>query len=163
MNRWGLGPGLDDDSNYFGHGGSNEGFRCRLVMLFNGNGAAIMTNSDNGTALVDEILITLSHQYGWSAFEPMERTVADIGEGIMSEIAGTYRVFSETDATIEFTDGRLYLEATELGRHELLPESENVFFSREVGFNVNVLREDGRVVAIEALGRRAERTGPPQD
>ena len=46
---------------YFGHGGSNEGFRCTFLSYpEKGQGAAIMTNSDNGGYLMQEILRSLS-------------------------------------------------------------------------------------------------------
>ena len=51
----GLGPfvGGEGSSRRFGHGGGNEGFKCQLVAYTEtGQGAAIMTNSDNGRRAV---------------------------------------------------------------------------------------------------------------
>jgi len=46
----------------FGHGGSNEGFRCYFV-AYTGieKGAVVMTNSDNGDHLMMEIVRSISH------------------------------------------------------------------------------------------------------
>lgn len=49
----------------FDHSGSNEGFRCIFVANDHGQGAVIMTNSDNGAALKDEILEAIVKEYNW--------------------------------------------------------------------------------------------------
>lgn len=50
----------------FAHGGENEGFRSQLVYLLEtGQGLAIMTNSDSGGALQEEILRAVALVYGW--------------------------------------------------------------------------------------------------
>ena len=71
-NQWGLGveTGGAVGHPYFTHSGANEGFQCDLVAYDNGDGAVIMTNSDNGGQLATEILRTIAHEYGWSDFQP---------------------------------------------------------------------------------------------
>jgi len=65
----GLGFGLGDDGAdrfYFFHKGANEGYRTMLIAYpKRGQGAIIMTNSDNGDLLVEEIVKSLSVTYGW--------------------------------------------------------------------------------------------------
>jgi CubicO group peptidase (beta-lactamase class C family) len=65
----GLGPVLGDDGGdrlYFLHSGANEGYRCILVAYpKRGQGVVIMTNGDNGQALHQEILHSVSVEYGW--------------------------------------------------------------------------------------------------
>jgi len=52
----------------FQHGGGNEGYRCFLVLsVESGDGLVIMTNSDSGEALIDEIFTAIAAAYGWSA------------------------------------------------------------------------------------------------
>lgn len=55
---YGLGVGLNRKGPLqFRHGGSNAGFRCLMVMYVDsGNGAVIMTNSDNGDRAIEQIL-----------------------------------------------------------------------------------------------------------
>jgi CubicO group peptidase (beta-lactamase class C family) len=54
-------PGL------FAHSGSNHGYACLLLMNSNsGQGAAIMTNSDNGNVLYDLILRRIAQLYSWN-------------------------------------------------------------------------------------------------
>lgn len=65
----GLGFGLGDDGGdriYFMHKGANEGFKCVLVGYYErGQGVVIMTNSENGDALYEELLKSISIEYGW--------------------------------------------------------------------------------------------------
>ena len=65
----GLGPGLDDDGGdlfYFMHWGGNDGYKSVFVAYpKRGQGVVIMTNSDNGEALLREILNSVSIEYGW--------------------------------------------------------------------------------------------------
>ena len=63
----------------FGHGGSNEGFKCQMTaFLDQGQGAVIMTNGDQGARLGAEILRAIAREYGWPAFKPREKTPVPI-------------------------------------------------------------------------------------
>jgi hypothetical protein len=67
---WGLGVGLyaTTADRYFGHTGGNAGYRCELVAsVHHGPAAAVMTNSDEGGALVPPLLNRLARGLGWSA------------------------------------------------------------------------------------------------
>jgi len=161
MNDQGLGPQIKGDGARFGQGGSNEGFRCTFTAFIEGgSGAAIMTNSDNGGALAQEILINIGIEYGWAGFELDERVVVELEPTIYEELAGRYNMPPGGVVTLEYVDGRLWAEAGLVPffpRVELLPESESVFFSRDAGTRVTFLREDGRVVAFVVQGTRADK------
>jgi CubicO group peptidase (beta-lactamase class C family) len=64
LNHQGLGPGIWGDSKrpFFEHGGANDGYRCDLLSYSSGDGVIIMTNSDNGGALAQELLRTVAHE-----------------------------------------------------------------------------------------------------
>jgi CubicO group peptidase (beta-lactamase class C family) len=65
---FGLGFTVTGEGNYleFGHGGSNEGFRCHLLFFpATGQGMAIMTNSDTGGPLCAEIEKIGYQIYAW--------------------------------------------------------------------------------------------------
>jgi CubicO group peptidase (beta-lactamase class C family) len=50
----------------FSHHGGNEGYRCFIVAYVNsGEGAIVMTNSDNGFELIQEIVRSIAKEYGW--------------------------------------------------------------------------------------------------
>ena len=61
---------------YFGHGGSNWGFQCNMMAhRIKGYGFAVMTNSDSGGALAQELLRKIQELYKWDALDqPIPRT-----------------------------------------------------------------------------------------
>jgi CubicO group peptidase (beta-lactamase class C family) len=60
---------------YFAHGGGNWGFQCLLIAhLTKGYGAVIMTNGDNGGALIQRLLRMIQQEYKWDALDqPISR------------------------------------------------------------------------------------------
>jgi CubicO group peptidase (beta-lactamase class C family) len=65
---YGLGVALDGEGSAmrFGHSGGNAGFRCRMALYpASGKGAVVMTNADEGDALMNEILAALAKESGW--------------------------------------------------------------------------------------------------
>lgn len=60
---------------YFGHGGSNWGFRCNLLAhVRKGYGVVIMTNADNGGPLISELEARIAAAYNWdSLHKPLLR------------------------------------------------------------------------------------------
>lgn len=69
-----------------GHGGTDEGFRCRAVLFPDaGRGMVAMTNSDGGDALIDEFLApALARRYGWPEADPPSAPPA-------GDLTGRYR------------------------------------------------------------------------
>ena len=61
----------ENDSLRFFHEGSNAGFASFLLGYRSGQGAIIMTNSDNGILLMDEIARSIAHEYNWPDAAPM--------------------------------------------------------------------------------------------
>jgi CubicO group peptidase (beta-lactamase class C family) len=66
---------------YFMHGGSNWGFQCDMIAhRAKGYGMAIMTNGDNGGALIRELRTRLERDYAWDVFDkPIPRTYGPRG------------------------------------------------------------------------------------
>lgn len=55
---------------YFMHGGSNWGFRCDLLAhVRKGYGVVVMTNGDNGGAVIQEIEARVAAAYGWDTLD----------------------------------------------------------------------------------------------
>lgn len=71
LGDYGLGLDLGEKEGHksFSHGGANEGFRCFVFGYFDsGRGAVVMTNGDRGADLANEILRSISAEYGWVDF-----------------------------------------------------------------------------------------------
>jgi CubicO group peptidase (beta-lactamase class C family) len=62
----GLGIFTNRSASPFSHGGGNDGFRCLLAAFADsGKGVVIMTNSDNATNLIVEIVHIIAAEYGF--------------------------------------------------------------------------------------------------
>jgi len=146
----GLGLFLEDKEKdfLFSHSGGNEGFRCFMVAYpEKGQGAVIMTNGAYGGNLIQEILRSLSAEYGWKHFRPVEKEVADIDPGLFSSYEGTYQVTPARKITIAREEDRLFAEPifvipTGNARCELFPESEDVFFMMKTDKKITFERDE---------------------
>jgi CubicO group peptidase (beta-lactamase class C family) len=130
---WGLGFALESPGHKarFAHGGQNAGYRCDLEAYAEmGPGLAVMTNSDGGEFLIQELLRGVAKEYSWPDFRPIERTVAKIDPAILGAYAGTYESPNAGKITVSVRNGALYVEAHPLGpeAEELYPESSTDFF-----------------------------------
>jgi CubicO group peptidase (beta-lactamase class C family) len=62
----------DQQSTYFIHTGSNEGYKSVLLFFPDGNGVVIMTNSDNGYKFSKALLPKIAAEYKWANSNPIE-------------------------------------------------------------------------------------------
>jgi CubicO group peptidase (beta-lactamase class C family) len=73
---YGLGLFVDrrGDEVYYGHDGANDGYRCTMRWHQSaGCGAIIMTNSDNGGAVLPELMAAIAAEYEWPGYRPRGR------------------------------------------------------------------------------------------
>jgi CubicO group peptidase (beta-lactamase class C family) len=139
--NYGLGFEIDsaDQGMRFSHNGANEGYRCDLeAYIESGQGVVIMTNSDNGSQLIFELLGAVAKEYQWPDFHPVERTVAKVDPAILLSYAGTYEAPGLDKVTVQAKDDKIYLHVAPFGPEplELWPESETSFFSLVPGINL---------------------------
>ncbi len=112
----------------FGHGGSNEGFKCQMTAFLNkGQGAVIMTNGDQGGRLGAEILRAVAREYGWPTFKPREKTIAPIAPEALAPLAGRYELRPGKTIAVALEGGTLFL-IDGAQKIELFPETETRFF-----------------------------------
>ena len=159
MNDWGLGPVVEGDRTRFSHGGANDGFRASFTAFIDeGRGVFVMTNSDTGGGLAQEIILTIGQEYGWPGLKPTERVPVTLDPDVLERIAGTYEVAeANVQVSVAVRDGQLTLTGGGLGEEELVPESENSFFMPNSGQTVGVEFENGRAVVLVVGSTRAER------
>lgn len=127
--EYGLGIGLGGTGKdaSFSHGGSNEGFKCMLfAYVERGQGAAVMTNGDQGSQLANEVLRSIAREYGWPDYQVTERTVAKVNPDIFKAYVGEYDVSGKV--TISSENGKLYIQPPGSPKSELVATSETEFF-----------------------------------
>jgi len=140
----------------FSHGGANEGFRCYLVVYPEaGQGIAVMTNSDNGNALIDEIIRAVSAVYGWKDVEkPREITTIKPNAASLANFVGRYESKSAPDYILSIRIAGQHLVAHFPDGHEdvLLAESAKRFVDSENGASFVMSQQPGRLDIIRMSG-----------
>lgn len=83
---------------YFNHNGGNEGFQCTAIgCRDNGEGVVIMTNSDNGSLIYEEIANSVATVYHWKDYYlPEIKKVIDIDTTLLDKYAGKYSTDGKT-------------------------------------------------------------------
>ncbi len=138
-NSYGLGLSIEGSgaTARFGHGGANAGFRCQMTAYLNGGqGAVVMTNGDNGSLVINELLRAVAAEYGWPGYPgPREKTIAQVDPAIYKAYAGVY-VIGPGDTVIAQEKAGKLIVIYRMQSTELLPESPTRFF--ELGNNSQI-------------------------
>ena len=132
-----------DGAIYFQHSGGNPGFVCVLVAgAEGGKGAAVMTNSDNGGELCQQLVQAIAFEYQWSEHPIREYESID-------DALDTFRKLKrDTPDDAEFSEGYLNRIGYEILRAqdyetaiallrlnvEFYPKSANVYDSLAEGY-----------------------------
>ncbi|HKD62011.1 MAG TPA: serine hydrolase [Terracidiphilus sp.] len=150
--KWGLGLeiGGSKDNPYFSHGGANEGYRCIFVAYEKtGDGAVVMTNSDNGGLLGGEVLRSIAAEYGWPDYKAEVRTVVAVDPKIFADYAGTYQLAAGFNLVVTVEDGKLMTQATGQGKIPVYAESETKFFPTVVAAEIEFVKDpQGKVTHL---------------
>ena len=166
IGNWGLGVGLGEstetEKRSFSHGGGNQGFICMLFAFVNkGQGAAIMTNSNNGGDIIMEILRALSSVYGWGILQPKEVALIEIAPEKLIRYVGEFRAPDEPDTPVVVYNekGQLHMKSPETGDWALSPISETEFVYMDGGVELTFIKgNDDRVDQIQRWGAVLSRT-----
>lgn len=151
---WGLGFELkpDPQTPRFLHGGADEGFRAQCIFGFDGEGAVVMTNSDNGSALAYEILQSVASVYGWRNMAPRERESIALEPTVLEAFAGRYQSPQLGMASMRVESGHLVVTSAVFSDMEFYPASATKFFPLTGNFPdlTFVKNERGEVVGVSA-------------
>jgi len=162
---YGLGLGVTGEGpvQRFGHGGSNEGFRCELVAFtHHGQGAVVMTNSDNGSRLISEILRGIAAEYGWPGYLQPEREFVTVDPRAYDDYAGVYRMTDGTEITVVRDGDALYGRAGSEPRSRLWPTSDSTFVVEDQGTDVRFERDATRGVTALVIVRPGRESRVPR-
>ena len=151
LGNWGLGVEMmgKGDSLAFAHSGGNAGFRGQLVgFVSTGRGAVVMTNSDAGSRLVNEIVHAIARAYGWPGFAPETITPIRITPEALRAYAGTYELAGGHQVVVTVEEAALWLRLPWGERRELIPTGDDSFGSPEGGSGRFLRDRLGRVTAV---------------
>ena len=158
---YGLGLGIEEEgqTRYFTHGGSNEGFRTLLLASENrGYGAVIMTNSDNGGPLIQEILRAIAAAYYWEGYQIDPITPAKLTAEQLAIYVGRYRLDASTIYIVEPAAGGLKVRVPLEETFTLVPVSLGGYVRRdaETRYTFGAARRRRRAARRRRKGRGAE-------
>ncbi len=142
-------------------GGSNVGFRCFMaVFVETGQGAVVMTNSENGSHLAMEIMRGISHFYNWPDFRVQERVVVKVDPKIYGTYEGVYEFAAPPGMQILITQEKKRLVAELVGRKvELYPQTETEYFEIGTGSMISFVKDaEGKVDGLTLTPALASQT-----
>lgn len=166
ISRQALGPMVDGSTSrkYFLHGGGNAGYPCMWFAYEDGDGFAIMTNSDNASELISEVWRTLAHLYQWPDFAPPVRERAKVSRENLERMLGVYELSDGSVFVVRKEGDRLLGQAPGAAPLTLLPQSDHELFARELDLVVTfAMGESGAVASLTHVSETWRRTGKPVD
>ncbi|MEM1145661.1 MAG: serine hydrolase domain-containing protein, partial [Pseudomonadota bacterium] len=141
---------------YFSHGGANWGFRADVVgHLSNGYGLAIMTNSDSGGTVINEITKRVQHAYDWDAiaepvprgYRAIDREVVMLPRDELAKFVGVYT--GEETLTVSLGDNGLLVRNSSGGRDApLYASSTTGFFLKVMPVTMEFVLKDSKVTGM---------------
>ncbi len=171
LGRWleSFGPGFlvegsGDDIQFLARG-KTHGFACYFVLYpVRGQGAVIMTNSDNGFTLIDEILCALSEVYAWPGYKPAEKQVLRLDPETYQSFTGRYEVGPNYFLDVSWEDYYLVIQPTGQAATRFYAEGQTLFYSTDPYIRIQFLRDrgpvDGLVLWQQDFELKARKIGP---
>jgi CubicO group peptidase (beta-lactamase class C family) len=136
-----------EEHRRFGHSGGNEGFRCLLTAYRDGgSGAVVMTNSDEGTPLVEEVFNAIAREFDWPEYLPAPPLPVAVSPAILDRYAGTYMLRPDFALVVTRAADMLSVQPTGQSPLVFAPESETTFFSDVVSTKLTFVMTDAGVV-----------------
>jgi CubicO group peptidase (beta-lactamase class C family) len=144
---WFLSGKNGDD--YYGHGGSNEGYRAQVIVR-KGRGQAgiIMTNADSGDALTDDWMNTIAVEYGWKAFAYLPSEPIELPADALAAFAGQYRLEDGVTVCVRETAAGLVFEYPGQAPLAMRPHSADSFFVTQLNTRVRFICAAGRCTGL---------------
>jgi CubicO group peptidase (beta-lactamase class C family) len=150
--------GMGTPAGWFGHVGDSEGYQAQMVLFAGtGKGAVVMTNSVAGGTLLQELLRSVSREYGWPAFHPVVKTAVTLDPALLRVAPGQYQGTLQGENiqyTVRAEAGSLQIVASNWPAPRVLyPATATRFFVRESEREYTFERDgDGRAVRIRVTG-----------
>ncbi len=127
--------------------GRTSGFSALAVFYpARGQGLVVMTNSDNGGLLADELLRGVSAAYGWPDYRPEEKPLFRLDPSTYAQYIGRYEISPDYALDVGFEDYYLVIRPTGQAPTKFYVESETIFFSVDPYIRIQFRRNDRGVV-----------------
>jgi CubicO group peptidase (beta-lactamase class C family) len=146
------------DAILFRASGATRGFACAMVVYpAKGQGAVIMSNSDNGDVLIEEILAGFSAAYDWPDFKPLEKPVLRLAPEAYAEFVGRFEVGPGYALDIRPEDYYLVITPTGQAPTKFYAEGQTLFYSTDPYIRIQFYRGAGGIVDSLVLWQKGFR------
>lgn len=133
--------GTGDDIN-FTLRGKTHGFACFMTVYpAKAQGAVIMTNSDNGFMLIQEILCALTEAYGWPHGRPEEKPTLRLDPATYQQYVGRYEVNPDYILDVTVEDYYLVIRPTGQAPTRFYAEGQTLFYSTDPYVRIQFMRK----------------------
>jgi CubicO group peptidase (beta-lactamase class C family) len=130
--------------------GATRGYSCFMAVYpAKGQGVVIMTNSENGTLLIREILAALAEAYGWAGFRPEEKEVLRLDPGTYQAYSGRYEVNPAYALDVSRDDYALLIQPTGQTPAKFYAEGQTLFYSADPYIRIQFFKD--KKGAVERL------------
>ncbi len=116
----------------FGHDGANEGYQALMLFTVDGKGIVIMTNSDTGLQVAQELAYSIGSEYHWKDYGPKTRTVVQVSASTLLPFAGKYQIPGGPLVTISVSGDHLIADVDHR-QIDLYPETATKYFALSPG------------------------------
>ncbi len=149
LDALGLGLFLADGGKRFGHSGGNAGFKCHLLAYRDtGQGAAVMTNGDNGSYVVQKVFAAIASTSGWEDY-PSELTPREVPSAeVLAGLVGTYRLRENVTFEVAVAGGGLEVAFGQQPPMGFSPMTTDRFASRSADTELK-LSDNGDLLFIQ--------------
>lgn len=144
------------------HYGGTVGYRSGMVLsLASGDGAVFLTNSDNGSALINELLLSASAVYQWEHFKQIEMTESPVVIDALKNFIGDYKFEAQgwqVSVVYDDSEEQVAVVFPNDDRYLLVPttKSKNHFVHADTGVEVGFEVEED-LVFIHLYGQKGDR------
>jgi hypothetical protein len=161
MGNYGLGLSIggSDTNPYFAHGGVNDGFESMMAAYEqDGEGAVVMTNTQGGSRLADEVMRSIATTYRWPDFQPKVRAAVSVDPKILAGYEGTYELTPKFSIVVTVEGGHLITQGSGQGKVPMLAESETKFFPTAFDAELEFYRDEQGNVSYAMLRQNRHET-----
>jgi len=141
--NWGLGPALGEIDNQlvFRHSGKNLGFTTDFTAFVNkGEGIVVMSNGDNGRAIIPDIMTAISEYYEMGSHSRIRIDPIDVPATELNALTGKYKMITDIGYNGDFimelsiTDNNLMAQVPDTDQlSRLVPTEKETFTSAATG------------------------------
>lgn len=148
----------------FSHTGSNVGYKAIMLgFLDRPQGAIILTNGDNGSELMNELVRAIAEEYQWDDMRPTRRRAVALDSARLLPAVGRYTLAPGREVELTWRDGTLW--AAPVGRAPQRTYAQDdstlgVLFDPD--FGIRLRRDAGGAVRSIGWGPLASLTDAPR-